>query len=204
MTEEPDSQDLTPAINLAAEAVAKLREVAASQQKPIAGLRLQIIGRQGGEFQHVLSLVEEGAENASDITVEAEGLKVFVERTNARYLDGLSVNYRYKGPSVSGLEYANPNPLWFGEQEMEIQILFDTEINPAIAAHGGYVNLLGVEGDTAYVQLGGGCQGCGMADVTLKQGIEAAILESVEGIARVIDETDHEAGENPYYQPSKK
>jgi Fe/S biogenesis protein NfuA len=66
------------------------------------------------------------------------------------------------------------------------------------------VTLLGVEGVTAYVQLGGGCQGCGLADVTLKQGIEATILEEVEGVERVVDETDHDSGQNPYYQPSKK
>jgi Fe/S biogenesis protein NfuA len=62
--------------------------------------------------------------------------------------------------------------------------------------------LVGVEGDTAYVRLGGGCQGCGMAGVTLDQGIESAIVAAVPEVARVVDVTDHASGENPYYAPA--
>jgi Fe/S biogenesis protein NfuA len=129
---------------------------------------------------------------------------VFVEQRSAAYLDGVQVDYQYRGPNVSGLLYLNPNPLWHDERERKIQQIFDTQINPGIASHGGWVSLLGVEGTTAFVQLGGGCQGCGMADVTLSQGIEATILDEVEGIDRVVDQTEHDAGQNPYYQPSKK
>ena len=87
---------------------------------------------------------------------------------------------------------------------MRIQELFDQSINPGIASHGGFVDLLGIEGKTAYIRLGGGCQGCGMADVTLKQGIEVAIKEAVPEIEEVADATDHDAGTNPYFQPAKK
>ena len=76
--------------------------------------------------------------------------------------------------------------------------------DPGIASHGGYVDLVGVEGPVAYIQLGGGCQGCGLADVTLKQGIEVAVKEAVPEIEEVADATDHDAGTNPYFQPSKK
>jgi Fe-S cluster biogenesis protein NfuA len=69
--------------------------------------------------------------------------------------------------------------------------------------HGGYITLLDVKDDVAYVALGGGCQGCGMANVTLKQGIEALIREAVPEIHQVVDTTDHAGGTNPYYQPSK-
>jgi Fe-S cluster biogenesis protein NfuA len=65
------------------------------------------------------------------------------------------------------------------------------------------VELLDVQGDTVFLRLGGGCQGCGMVDVTLKQGIEVIIKEELPEIARVIDQTDHAGGSNPYYQPSK-
>ena len=68
--------------------------------------------------------------------------------------------------------------------------------------HGGMARLAGVEGDTAYVRLGGGCQGCGMATVTLDQGIESAILAAVPEVKRVVDVTDHAAGESPYYEPA--
>jgi Fe/S biogenesis protein NfuA len=193
-----------PAISFTRAAVAKLNEVKQNNRHPVAGLRLQIVGRSGGEFQHVLSLVEDGAQVAGDLVVESSGIRVFIELRNARYVDGVEIDYEDRGPATSGLKYANPNPLWFDERELRIQEVFDREINPAIAAHGGYVNLLAVEGTTAFVELGGGCQGCGMADVTLKQGIEVAIREVAPEIERVIDQTDHAAGENPYFQPEKK
>lgn len=199
---EPSSQP--PVISFTPAAVEKLTEVAASHGRPLAGFRLQIVARVEGQFQHVLSLLPEGVQAAGDVQVEAQGLRVFMDPRSAPYLDGVQIDYHYRGPEVSGLMYLNPNPLWYDERELQIQDIFDNEINPAIASHGGFVTLLGVAGATAYVQLGGGCQGCGLADVTLKQGIERTILEEVEGIERVVDETDHDAGQNPYHQPAKK
>jgi Fe/S biogenesis protein NfuA len=193
----------TPSITLTDSAIAKLEEVIAANQNVI-GLRLQIGGRANGQFEHVLGLVQEGASVQDDDVVESAGLRVYVEPRSAKYVDGVSIDYHDKGPDVSGLEFNNPNPLWFDEREVQIQQLFDEQINPAIAAHGGSVNLLGVDDTTAFVQLGGGCQGCGMADVTLKQGIEATILETVPRVERVVDQTDHASGESPYYKPEKK
>lgn len=85
----------------------------------------------------------------------------------------------------------------------KIEELFAREINPAIAAHGGFVELLDVKGNEVYLRLGGGCQGCGMADVTLKQGIESSIRREVPEVGAIMDTTDHAAGRNPYYAPSK-
>ena len=84
-----------------------------------------------------------------------------------------------------------------------IQVL-DSQINPSIAAHGGHAELVAVEGDTAYLRLSGGCQGCGMASVTLSQGIEVRLKESVPEILRVVDVTDHASGTNPYFEQAKK
>ncbi|MGH9042232.1 MAG: NifU family protein [Acidimicrobiia bacterium] len=84
-----------------------------------------------------------------------------------------------------------------------IQVL-DQQINPSIAAHGGQAQLVAVEGDTAYLRLSGGCQGCGMASVTLSQGIEVLLKESVPEIKRVVDVTDHASGTNPYFEQAKK
>lgn len=204
MAPERISEHDTPAIELSEAAREKLRQVLASRQGEVPGLRLQIVSRLGGEFQHVLSFAESESQVQDDVRVEVEGIPIYCERTSVPYLNGIRIHYVDKGPHVSGLEYENPNPLWWDETEQLIQDIFDHEINPAIASHGGYVGLLGVRGDAAYVQLGGGCQGCGLADVTLKQGIEATILERVPGIRRVIDQTDHAAGTNPYYQPAKK
>jgi len=80
--------------------------------------------------------------------------------------------------------------------------VIEHHINPAIAMHGGRARLERVDEGTAYVRLGGGCQGCGMATVTLDQGIESAILQAVPEIRQVVDVTDHGAGANPYYAPA--
>jgi NFU1 iron-sulfur cluster scaffold homolog, mitochondrial len=90
------------------------------------------------------------------------------------------------------------------EQMRIVQELFDKEVNPAVAAHGGYFNLLDVQDNTVYVELGGGCQGCGMANVTLRQGVEARLREVLPEMAALVDTTDHASGQNPYYQASKK
>jgi Fe/S biogenesis protein NfuA len=82
--------------------------------------------------------------------------------------------------------------------------VLDEEVNPSIASHGGHAELAGVEGSTAYLRLGGGCVGCGMATVTLSQGIEVAITQAVPEIDRVVDVTDHASGTNPYFEQAKK
>jgi len=82
--------------------------------------------------------------------------------------------------------------------------LFEAEINPAIARHGGFVELVDVQDGVVMLRMGGGCQGCGMADVTLRQGIEVALRERVPEVAGIVDITDHSAGTNPYVTASKK
>jgi len=77
-------------------------------------------------------------------------------------------------------------------------------VNPAIASHGGFAEVVAVEDTTVYVRLGGGCQGCGMATVTLSQGIESTLRQTVPEITKVIDVTDHAEGTNPYYEQAKK
>ena len=84
-----------------------------------------------------------------------------------------------------------------------VQELIDTMINPAVAGHGGYVELIDVQESRVYLQMGGGCQGCGAADVTLKSGIERLIKEELPEITEVLDTTDHASGSNPYYAAGK-
>src|SRR5262245_49593482 len=102
---------------------------------------------------------------------------------------------RWRGDDMEPLE----------EQEIKkkVQAILDEMINPAIAGHGGWGVLLDVKDNLAYLVLGGGCQGCGMVNVTLKQGIEATLREEIPQIAGVIDQTDHAGGTNPFYQPAK-
>lgn len=90
------------------------------------------------------------------------------------------------------------------EVKAKVQEIFDTHINPAVAAHGGYVRLIDVKESRVFLEMGGGCQGCGMANVTLRQGIETAILDQLPQVADILDVTDHASGTNPYYAPSTK
>ena len=84
-----------------------------------------------------------------------------------------------------------------------VQELIDTMINPAVAGHGGFVELIDVQDNRVYLQMGGGCQGCGAADITLKSGIERLIKEEIPEVTEVLDTTDHGSGQNPYYTPGK-
>jgi Fe-S cluster biogenesis protein NfuA len=90
-----------------------------------------------------------------------------------------------------------------GDLKWAIGDLLNREVNPALAHHGGYVELIDVKRNNVYIRLGGGCQGCGAADVTLKQGIERAIRDLVPLVGEILDTTDHAAGRNPYYSPGK-
>ncbi|HEX5131430.1 MAG TPA: NifU family protein [Candidatus Krumholzibacteria bacterium] len=90
------------------------------------------------------------------------------------------------------------------ELSRRVQQVLDTMINPAVASHGGFVNLLDVTNNTVYLQFGGGCQGCGMVSVTLKYGVERAIRDEIPEVGEILDTTDHASGRNPYYAPSSK
>ncbi len=89
------------------------------------------------------------------------------------------------------------------EIRKRVQQLLDREINPAVGMHGGWVELIDVKKNSVYLRLGGGCQGCGAADATLKMGIEKTIREMLPQVGEIMDTTDHAAGRNPYYQPRR-
>ena len=108
---------------------------------------------------------------------------------------------RAAGPAVTA-EYFESLPSE-GDLKWAIQDLFDREINPAVAQHGGWVELIDVQKNSVFIRLGGGCQGCGAADVTLKQGIERAIRDLAPAVGEILDTTDHASGRNPYYAPAK-
>jgi len=121
-------------------------------------------------------------------------------------MDGIANMLRHYVPEVKDvMDYrdAMPKPgLETPEGEAILRIL-DEQVNPSVASHGGHISLVDVKDDIAYIRLEGGCQGCGMADVTLKQGVETAIMREVPTITSVLDVTDHAGGSNPYFQPGK-
>lgn len=165
-------------------------------------LRVAITGRAFGGFQYDLRMVDPAHRTADDVVVDAGGFQVFVDVKTAPNLRGSTLDF-VEGTHQSGFKIDNPNPLWTDPLANTVQEVIDIKINPSMRTHGGFVALLDVKDDIAYVALGGGCQGCAMARMTLKQGVEAIILNAVPQIRQVIDTTDHADGSNPYYQPSK-
>lgn len=116
---------------------------------------------------------------------------------------GVANMLRHYVPEVTGVEDsrdARPKPGLTTPDGKAIQLLLEEKVNPAVASHGGHISLIDVLDDTAYIRLEGGCQGCGMADVTLKQGVIKEILQIAPTIKHVFDVTDHAGGQNPYYQ----
>lgn len=86
-----------------------------------------------------------------------------------------------------------------GDLRNRVQEILDSEINPSVASHGGYISLLDVQGTRIFLHMGGGCQGCGMASATLRHGVEATLRSQIPEISEILDTTDHAAGANPYY-----
>lgn len=120
--------------------------------------------------------------------------------------DGIANMIHHFVPGVTGVRDwrdAIPKPGLETPTAQAIQQLLDERINPAVAGHGGHISLVDVKEDVAYIRLEGGCQGCGMADVTLKQGVEVEIKQAVPAISAVLDVTDHAGGNNPYFQQGK-
>jgi Fe/S biogenesis protein NfuA len=194
---------MPPAITVTPAARAKIDAVRSKSGHPDARLRIAIAGRRGGQFVYQLDLVAAADAPATDIVIDTPGLSLLVEPSSAAKLEGAVIDL---DPSAIGgaLRIDNPNEGWRDPVAARIQEVLDRQINPSVAAHGGFVDLLEVRGPAAYVQLGGGCQGCAQVDVTLRQGIEVAIKAAVPQIVEVIDVTDHAAGTNPYFQPAKK
>jgi Fe/S biogenesis protein NfuA len=175
---------------------------------------IEVTGIQGGEWTYNMAL-KPLEQAAPDDAVQHEGdLAVVIPARDAESLRGATVDWS-DDLMRGGLTIDNPNtpsPAMGGRPPADlsgplpqrVMQVIDQQVNPAIAMHGGSAELVAVEDSTAYVRLGGGCVGCGMATVTLSQGIEVAITESVPEIERVVDVTDHASGTNPYYEAAKK
>jgi Fe/S biogenesis protein NfuA len=191
-----------PRINATPAAVTRIGEVRANRKQPDAGLRITITGRENGAFVYDMQLVAPGEEHQGDMVVAGpSGIQVHIPLASAPYLDGITLDAKLPGGAV---RVDNPNALWLDPLAEAVQRLLDEEINPSVAMHGGHIDLLDVADGVAFIHMGGGCQGCGMAAVTLGQGVRAAILDSFPDISEVRDTTDHAQGANPYYQAAKK
>ena len=161
-------------------------------------LRVEIVGRGPKGFQYDLQFVSREDSKEDDIQLDIDGMSVLVAARSAQYLEGTTLDYK-ETLMGGGFSFDNPNPLWVDELSKAVAEIIASEVNPVVASHGGHVALVGVDDGKAIIAFGGGCQGCCMVDVTLKQGVEVMIKDNVPGISEVIDATDHAAGTNPFY-----
>ncbi|MDE0750130.1 MAG: NifU family protein [Acidimicrobiales bacterium] len=190
-------------------ALAKVLEVRNEEDDPAGlALRVSITGSQGVDYVYDLAFFEIAAAPEDDVRWEVDDLSFLIPAEDREKLTGATLDLP-SNPTQGGLVIRNPNrpnPLGdigtlelTGEIPEQVGQLIAERINPALASHGGYATLVGIEGSTAYVTMGGGCQGCSMSAATLTEGIRSAILEAVPEILEVVDATDHSAGENPFY-----
>ena len=171
-------------------------------------LRIEVVGTQGVDYSYDLAFEVLGEADSDDVpTHVGGGLTVLVPGRAASKLEGATLDIPSNGNQV-GLVLRNPNRPDLGPNatleltgtiEEQVQEVLVKRINPSIAAHGGFAELVRVEGSTVLVKLGGGCQGCGMANATVTAGIEKTLTELIDGVDNVLDITDHTSGENPYF-----
>lgn len=191
-------------------AVNKIAELIETRGRPDLAVRVAIRGRlPGGGYQTEFKFMgrdeaEDGdlVQNAGffdfliqpDVAEKIRGSKVDFDKS--RYSAGFNIEYPDNGPYPPGVEARKD---WDDPVAQKVQAVIDDYINPGVAGHGGWVLLHDVRTQKAFVEMGGGCQGCGLSAVTLRAGIEEAIMHAVPEIQEVVDITEHEAGESPYY-----
>jgi len=213
---------MDPIITVTEKARRNVLKIRADEENGDAlALWIEIIGARGGEYAYDLYFDVPDKAVDGDAVVHSDDLTVVIPAASVEQLTGATLDMT-RDLLNPGMVITNPNrpPLQAGPGsvpiaapapdelsgtvEERVRQVLDQFINPSIAAHGGTAELVAVEEDIAYVRLGGGCVGCGMAAVTLSQGITVAIKESVPEISDVIDTTDHASGTNPYYEAAKK
>lgn len=175
------------------------------QEQMITGVRIAAEATSPLQANYRLAFVAEGQDTDRDTAIPFDGFNIYIDEDSAPYAQDLTLDF-VDGLMGRGFKIDNPHkvpPHLKGSVAEKIQMVIDEKINPSIAAHGGHVSLVNVEENAAYLQFGGGCQGCGMVDVTLKQGVEVMIKEAVPEIESVRDITDHAEGTNPYYQSAQ-
>jgi Fe/S biogenesis protein NfuA len=186
-------------IRVSPDAREKIDGVRTFNDFPDAVLRVRVLAKEGPRFRYEISLEDPRERTDDDLVISLDGLDVAIDPRSAVDLAGATIDL---DPSVTGggLRVENPNEGWQDPTARAVQEVLDRQINPGVGTHGGMVSLVEVKDGTAYMRFGGGCQGCAAVDVTLKQGVERAVLSAVPSVSAIVDVTDHDAGVNPYYQ----
>jgi Fe/S biogenesis protein NfuA len=205
MNDEMQEQlmELSPA------AIDKIAELMASRSQGPQAVRVLVHlgGAGGGQSEFKFVELEEKLDN--DVVLDMGPFPMYLDPQAATSLKGAKVDFdEQKYAHGFHIEYENPLESYLNSRRKDwgddpiankVQQVVDQQINPGVAGHGGWVLLLDVKDDTAFIEMGGGCRGCAISQMTLKQGIERIITDEIPEIARVLDTTDHSEGENPYY-----
>lgn len=174
------------------------------QQPEETNLRLRTVQAGTPSADVELTFCGPGQHEADDQAVDCQHFFLYVDRASEESLSGAMIDFEtnamggelsIRAPGLKGHRPADDAPL-----RERVEWVLEARINPMVASHGGAVGLVEAtdEGDVV-LQFGGGCHGCGMVDVTLKQGIETTMKQEIPEVRRVLDATDHASGENPYY-----
>jgi Fe/S biogenesis protein NfuA len=168
-------------------------------------LRISISGGTPLSPEFELTLVGPDDIRESETEVDVDDLTIVVEESSVSRLEGATVDFVQRmnesGFEVSLAETAKAAaPVLEGPLAERVKTVLDTEINPAIASHGGTISLVGVEDTEIYLEMGGGCQGCAMSRMTLRQGVERMVRQAVPEVTVIHDVTDHASGENPFFE----
>lgn len=200
---------VAPIVEITPAALESVLEIRAGELDPeTLGLRIEITGTRGVEFTYDLAFDELDNADADDHVDESQGVPVVVPAESVDRLRGAVLDVpRVAGQGGLVIRNPNrPNPLDDAELTLEgtiaekVETLLRERINPSLAAHGGFAELVGVDDDNqVFVTMGGGCQGCAMSRMTLTDGIDRSIREAIPEVTAVLDATDHTAGENPFY-----
>ena len=173
----------------------------------ICALRIHFSGGSPVAPSFELTLIEQSDRADEDLEIDAESFTVVVDPGSAEKLDGATVDFvnRVNGsgfeiiPAVPSMAAALAHATPKGELADKVQLILDDQVNPAIAGHGGQINLVDVQGSEVFMEMTGGCQGCTMSRMTLRQGVERMIREHLPEVTLIHDVTDHSAGENPFF-----
>lgn len=190
-------------IELSEPALQHFRRLLESQGGDAVGIRISAVHPGTPKADARLEFCDSGDLQGDEWSLDCEGFTLFVDADSAPWLDGAQVDYAsnatggqltIKAPKIKGQVPGADATL-----EERVQYLLDSEINPMLAAHKGRVALERVDADgVVYLRFGGGCHGCGMVDVTLKNGIEKTMRERIPEVTAICDATDHATGAAPY------
>lgn len=190
-------------INISESAQDYFRHLLATQGGDAVGIRVTAVHPGTPKADARLEFCESGDLLGDEWALDCQGFTLYVDSPSVPFLEGAQVDYQVQ-PTGGQLSIRAPRikgdvPGEGASLASRVQYLLDSEINPMLAAHKGQVSLEEVTSDgVVCLRFGGGCHGCGMVDVTLKQGIEKTMLERIPGVTAVRDATDHATGSAPY------